>query len=381
MKPNLNQLMGPFQNPVGAEVTRLKLKRNQSLLTSAATVMKLLLGGLTLALTAGLSVPILRAQDRTTDNPNLNWFSFGPQFGLNIKARFIHVGYVNPASPWPPTTGGVDRTYNDGFVHVDNSGDAGGQTWNWGYQNASQVQGNMLMMHRTSDTAHGIGTLDQNDDPHVGFDLAFGRNLGTVPGGKWGLQAAFDFTDVSIHGNHPLTGTGMLISDAFSLGGVVPPQAPYAGSFNGPGPLLGDTPTETTTPYAVPIKGQRTLDAQIYALRAGPYYEFFFSKRWSGRLGGGLALALADTKYSFNETITFAGGEGVNNAGSKSGVEFQAGGYLEGKLLFALTRHTGLFAGAQYEYLGTFSRNAGNEQAQLDMSSAVYLLFGVQLRF
>jgi hypothetical protein len=46
-----------------------------------------------------------------------------------------------------------------------------------------------------------------------------------------------------------------------------------------------------------------------------------------------------------------------------------------------MTPCTSLFAGAQYENLGTFSHNTGNEQAQLDMSSTVYVLFGVQFSF
>ena len=98
-------------------------------------------------------------------------------------------------------------------------------------------------------------------------------------------------------------------------------------------------------------------------------------------MGGGLALAVADTKFDFNETIAFGSGQTVNNAGSSSGAKFQAGGYLEGKLLYAVTSTTSLFAGAQYENLGTFSRTAGGEQAQLDMGGAVYVLFGVQLSF
>ena len=129
------------------------------------------------------------------------------------------------------------------------------------------------------------------------------------------------------------------------------------------------------------ITGERTLDAQVYALRAGPYYEFGFSRRWSGRLGGGVAVAVADTSYSYQETVTFGSGLVVNHAASSSGVEFQAGGYLEGKLLYAVTPRMSLYAGAQYEYLGTFSRSAGSEQAQLDMSSAVYVLLGVQWDF
>ena len=370
--------MSLFQNPVGAEVTRLKLKKgNQSLLTSAATVMKKLFIALTLVLVGGLFAANLQAADAPPDYSN--WFSAGPQFGLNLNVRFKNLGNLNFAGP--AASVGGNQTYEDGYVHVDSSGNAGGLTWNWGYQNTSQVQGNTLTMHRTSAAVDEVGTVKQNDDPHAGFDLAFGHRLGTVLGGTWGLQAAFDFTDILINDNHPRTGTGTLISDAFSLGGIIPPQAPYSGSFNGPGPLLGDTPTETMTSYTVPITGQRTLDAQIYVLRAGPYCDFLFGKRWSGRLGGGLAMAVADTKYSFNETITIGSGRVVNNAGSSSGAEFQAGGYLEGKLLFALTHRTSLFAGAQYEYLGSFSRTAGNEQAQLDMSSAVSVLFGVQWSF
>jgi hypothetical protein len=325
-----------------------------------------------------LFATVLHAEDAAADNANPNWFSVGPQFGLNINARFNHLGNVGSAVPGPATGGGANRTYADGFVKVDSSGNAGGKTWNWGYQNAGQVQGNSLVMHSSSSVN---GSVDQTDDPQAGFDLAYGRRLGTVLGGQWGVQAAFDFTAISIHDNHPLTGTGTTISDAYSLGGVTAPQVPYTGSFNGPGALLGDSPTRTTASETVTITGSRTLDAQVYALRLGPYFEFPFGKHWSGRLGGGLALGVANTKYSYNETISFGGGQTVNNAGSSEGTSFQAGGYLEGKLLYAVTPCTSLFAGAQFENLGTFSRNAGNEQAQLDMSSTVYVLFGVQFNF
>jgi len=342
---------------------------------------------LTLTLTAGLFAANLRAEDlfapiqKTADASadHSTWFSLGPQFGLNINGRFKYVGNVSPSTQGPATGGGVNRSYADGYVNVDSSGNTGHQTWNWGYQNASQVQGSTLTMHSVSSTV--IGTLSRNDDPNPGFDLAFGRHLGTVLGGKWGLQGAFDFTTISIHDSQPGIGTATSISDAYSLGAVIPPQAPYAGSFNGPGSLLGDTPIRTMSSTTVLITGQRTLDAQVLAFRAGPYYEFPFGKRWSGRLGGGLVLAVADTQYTFNETVAFGNGMVFKNSGSGSGTELRAGGYLEGKLLFAFTPDTSLFAGAQYENLGTFSRTAGSEQAQLDMSSSVYVLFGVQFSF
>jgi len=340
---------------------------------------------LTLALMTGLFAANVRAEDlfapiqKTGQAPSdhATWFSLGPQFGLNITAQFNRVGNLNSASAGPATGGGMNRTYADGYVHVDSSGNAGGQTWNWGYQNASQAQGGTLTMH----SAAVNGSLSQNTDPNPGFDVAFGHDFGTVFGGKWGLQGAFDFTTISVNDSQPVNGTATFISDAYSLGAVIPPLAPYSGSYNGPGPLLGDTPMRTTASTSVLVTGQRTLEAQVLAFRAGPYYEFPMGKRWSGRLGGGLVLAVADTQYNFNETLTFGNGFVTRNSGSGSGTEFQAGGYLEGKLLYALTPDTSLFAGAQYENLGTFSRNAGNEQAQLEMSSSVYVLFGVQFNF
>jgi hypothetical protein len=93
------------------------------------------------------------------------------------------------------------------------------------------------------------------------------------------------------------------------------------------------------------------------------------------------ARSAADSGLSSPACTSFGSGLVVNHAGSSSGVEFQAGGYLKGKLLYAVTPRMSLYAGAQYEYLGTFSRNAGSEQAQLDLSSAVYVLLGVQWDF
>jgi len=307
----------------------------------------------------------------------VNWISLGPQFGLNVNARFHHIGSL--AAAGPAIGGGVNRNYADGYVGVDSAANLGGLTWNWGYQNAAQVQGNRLLMHSASSAVDD--SLNQSGDPQFGFDLAFGHDLGNVLGGKWGLQAAFDFTEVSMSANGPVSGTGSLITDAYSLGVVVPPPAPYAGSYAGPGPLISDTPNRTLSAAAVTISGPQSLDGQIYALRAGPYYDFRCCRRWSARLGGGLSLAVADLNCSFNETIAYDSGVTTSNVGSGSGAELRAGGYLEGKVLFALTQRASVFFGAQYEYLGTFSRAAGNEQAQLDMSSVVYIQFGVQWCF
>src|SRR5947207_1223367 len=63
-----------------------------------------------------------------------NRLSLGPRFGMNFKAAFGNSPAVNPGL----AAAGADHTYNDGYVLRDISGNAGGLTWNWGYQNSSQ---------------------------------------------------------------------------------------------------------------------------------------------------------------------------------------------------------------------------------------------------
>src|ERR1022692_4620187 len=95
------------------------------------------------------------------DNPS-EWNHFGLDFrmGFNIQAKFT--GPVVLAAPPPPSAGAAaNRAYSDGFVNVDSSGNAGNLTWNWGYQHASQVSGDTLLMHATSVSGASI-----NDDPY-----------------------------------------------------------------------------------------------------------------------------------------------------------------------------------------------------------------------
>jgi hypothetical protein len=330
--------------------------------------MKPPLTALTLTLTACVWTPNLRAGDTDSDQFNPNWFSLGPSLDLNLNVRFKD-------RPVATGSGAAQGGYTDGYVNEDSSGNAGGMTWNWGYQNASQVQGNTLTLHGAASTSMNGDSLSQDGNPQLGFDLAYGRDLGHVLGGTWGLQAAFDFTDVSISDNQPFTGETTSSSVVYSLGGIIPPQAPYSGSFNGPGPLISDTPIgSSSSSQAISLAGQRTLDAQVYALRMGPYYELGLGKRWATRLSGGLTLALVDTKLSYN-------GGSLVGSGSSEGTDFQAGAYVEGLVLYSLTQHLSLFAGAQYDYLGTCDRSAGIESAQLDMTGAVSILIGAQWSF
>lgn len=94
----------------------------------------------------------------------------------------------------PATEGGVDRFYDDGFVRVDATDNFYGFTWFWGYQNPSQVVGDSIEFH----------SLVQQST-------------------EW-----------------------VLVTDRYARIGEFFPDAPYNGSFSGPGFVLPDIPLSRT---------------------------------------------------------------------------------------------------------------------------------------
>ena len=87
-----------------------------------------------------------------------------PGIGLHPHSGIATVSYLfegsvryedsNGATGVLPA-GGVDHCYNDGFVKLDITGDSGGKTWNWGYENSSQVP-TRLRPERTGPLPHPI---------------------------------------------------------------------------------------------------------------------------------------------------------------------------------------------------------------------------------
>jgi hypothetical protein len=293
------------------------------------------------------------------DNPS-EWNHFGLDFrmGFNIKAKFTGPAVLAAPSPPPPSAGpAVNRAYSDGFVNVDSSGNAGNLTWNWGYQNPSQISGDTVLMHAAS-VSSGAGA-SRSDDPTLGFEVSYVRDLGHECWGRWGIKAAFGYTAID------LCAGGQLITDAYPLNGVVPPIAPYAGSFSGPGVVIGSLPTRSLT-------GSRKLDATLYDFHLGPTVSLDLAKRLSAELGGGLAVGVMDSTFAFHETPS---------SGSTSDTGCLVGAYAEAGLAYRVAKAASLFAGAQFQYLGDFNQSVGGRSVQLDLSQSIFCLVGLELHF
>src|SRR5438128_12305688 len=108
-----------------------------------------------------------------------NRLTFSSRFGFNISARFKGVNNLPaPASTARKTPQGDPYNYDDGYVLIDNSGNFGGQTWYWGYDDSSrQVSGNNIVMSRSSISGSSSARLD--DEPSYGAELVFRHLLST----------------------------------------------------------------------------------------------------------------------------------------------------------------------------------------------------------
>jgi hypothetical protein len=342
----------------------------------------------TLTLAAATPFVLHGADSSETDNPN-RW-SLGARFGMNFKADFHNNAAGNPGNTGVnpgPATGGVDHNYDDGYVRVDSSGNAGGRTWYWGYQNSSQyhVVGDTMQFHAIQSSSPSVPANNNvTGDPQYGLELTYQRVLGHLPfvsSGRWGLEAGFGYTDLDLRDNRSATGLTTVTTDAFELNGVLPPSAGYNGTFVGPGALLGDIPTRTTASDIAALTSHQKLSGQLYTIRLGPFAEWNFTPKLSLAASVGLTLAPASINYDFSETTMSAGGGTSVASGHSSQTELLYGPYVSGMLRYDFTERWGVYVGAQFQSLNDLEQSIGARTARLDQGATVYGVMGASWRF
>ena len=326
----------------------------------------------------------------------LNQIGLSYRMGLNITIDFKKLGGFPPVSDPGPASGSTyNRSYDHGsYNRVDISTNAGGLTWYWGYQSASQVQGNSLVMESSSSPANGVSGGNQNDPQH-GLELSYRHQFYRAEHYRLGLEAAFGWTTVDVSDHSTVKTTVNRITDSFTVPGdvFVLPAAPYYGTFEGPGALIGAAPDRTTTVVSKDaiVTGVRQLNSDVFTLRLGPYIEVPLVERLSFLLSGGLTLAAADTKFSYQETVSIADAGLVSQPRSSSGsqTDWLVGGYVGGALSYAVTKEVSVFGGAQYQAAGqsvTDTRKINGQRVTqkesiLHLGESVMVVFGLSYSF
>jgi len=309
-------------------------------------------------------------------------FSLNTHLGFNLKADFKGLGGF-PAQTNPgPDAGGANHEYDDGFNRVDAGANSGGKTWYWGYQSGSQLRDDAVAM--SSSSAPGTAELDGvRDDPQYGVELTYARELGSNSSYWWGVVAGVSWVNLTFRENATFNSDVQRLTDTYSLGGIVAPTAPYAGTFNGPGPLIADDPVRRidTLPGAAVTTGQYSLEANLYTLRLGLVYESPFNDWLALQFGGGGVGGILDSEFRFSEQVSLAGVGNLNRGGSSSETGLVGGAYGEVGFIFYLGERWTATASVQYQYLSDFSQKADGKKATVGFKDTLYLCVGVGTRF
>lgn len=307
-----------------------------------------------------------------------NRLSVAARFSFGVSARVRHLAVPEPTGP----------DYLDGFVRPDINAGADGQTWYWSYQHAGQIVDGQLELHRVAGLP-GEGTRRRTDDgAQGGFEVLYGRELGRFRLGArtaaWGLELGVTSLNPKLEARDRFAGTAQVRSDRFDFHGIVPPGAPYEGTFAGPGPLLDLAPVSSRLDAVEAVTEVRsTLDTLLVGAKFGPFLEIPLRRRLQLNFSAGVAALATFTDFAYVETAQITGlpGGTLTRRAERSEDRFEVGGYTQLSLTYALSDFLGVFAGGQYLFLSDLETRAGSREATLEFSGAFEAVFGLRTTF
>lgn len=323
------------------------------------------------------------------DTNSLNRLTLSGRAAFGLSARFGSLSGSALATTTRQTPHGDPYNYDNGYVLTDSSGNMGGKTTYWGYDNPSQISGNTILMSRAAAiSGDGSEAAVADSNPNFGGELLFSRQLAARGDIRLGIEAGVSYLNISLHDDSPYAAQASSVTDAYPFTpGTTPPATPpaYQGPFGGPGFLLGSTPSSSSYSLVdgVMVNGQRKYDADLFGFRLGPYAEFslFNLPQLRLSLGGGLATGWVNGSASWSETAIIPGGGSVRSSGSGTDSSFLLGGYLGGQVLYQFSQDWSAVAGVQYQKLGSVEQTIGGRKVNVDFSQTVFISLGVGYSF
>src|SRR5581483_9387123 len=178
-----------------------------------------------------------------------NRLTLSLRYALNFNAKFkgVATGLVpNSSGAGSRTPDGAPYNYTDGYVLTDSTGNFGGQTSYWGYNDAAQYDSGASTF-----TLHSAPSESSAKDKPLGLELTYDRQFGEKDDWhnlRYGVEAAVNYMNISLSDNDTSGNTVV-----YNFGGIPGDQPPpgFQGSFNGnPGDPVIVVPPVSSTPGA-----------------------------------------------------------------------------------------------------------------------------------
>ncbi len=244
------------------------------------------------------------------------------------------------------------RYYDNGYMLPDAGTPGDGLTWNWGYDDPEQLTGGgMLEMagdfgssrsDRSSHSDEAMPNWSPDGDgnaPVIQLDWIFHP----LAAATMGLTLEWSFLNLGDHRasqGYSAYQESILrqvnVLDRYDLDGIIAPQAPYAGSAAGPGPLLSATPVERSTSAGQILDTDHahfynsmtsSFDVDLHTVSLGPSVAAHLG-RLELSVSAGPALNVVNWKAEQSETLWLS----RNGA---AGAVFQSWHYQKNSLLRA----------------------------------------------
>lgn len=311
---------------------------------------------------------------------------FWVRTGAVIRSGY-NVQFTDSSAALPTGSG----NYANGFVRPSVSTNSP-YTWNWGYQDASQVQGTTVAYERF-DSRPRVGALESGTQSSFGGELragfeafrfeVFDRDV------RFGLEAGYSYSSLSASASGSVTGNASYTRGVYSLIGpggtpIIPPTAPYSGTFGGPGPVITLAPVSINTLTGAGTSTvQFGLDADIHTFKLGPYFEMPLSRRWVVGLSFGYCTVLPDSEFTIDEMTSYPGtdipGSTVKKTIRRS--DWQPGGYAELRVNFEINRRVGVYVAGEFQYNEDLEFGGEGRTARVDLGGIYGASAGIRLSF
>lgn len=286
---------------------------------------------------------------------------------------------VDPVAPVVRTTPDGDAyNYDNGYVLPGPDGGVNGITWYWGYDDASQIVGDSILMSRTEYASSSDRQDMHESTAFQGLEIMYSHEIQAKDGKFYGFDIGASFQPLNFEHKGTYSPQTSVRTDTYDFTpGTTPPGAPYEGSFAGPGFVINSAPTSSSSIPGIgaPVVASSEFNANLWGIHLGPYMDVPLGKRFFIHASGGLTLALLDASLDWENAGVAAA------SGSDQDYEFLGGAFLGADINWYMTDVWILATGAKFEYLTSYDEELGGNEVRLDLNNTLYWTLGLAREF